>query len=829
MDNFLDYLEINISSENISEKNYIISSSPGSGKTEFAINYLLSDKTDGLKVLLVPYKSLAEEVFGRICDKDTDFSIKISTSDYKDDLDLNKDDVLVATYEKFLFLLVNRKIEEIDKIVIDEFQFLGDEKRGNIVEQILIFLHLRDAEPHILLLSASVSNLGQVQGWLNCIAKRKYKIVAEEENINRVEMEIIDGVDERQKLSAIVEIIKNHINGQGLIFYNTKSRAMTFTQQVKNNAADDYSEEVDDYCDCIRERVAFHTSSLMPDERKLIEDKFKNGEIRIISCTPTLAAGVNLPADYVIVADVTDYQYKSGTFYQTAKTSGSILQMLGRAGRPQYNKKGYGYVIISNKQKSEIKNYQEFKSKIENGITDTIKSSLISEKCFEKSLMGIIAFNKDGMDKKEINDIVRKSFYCYLEHGVADAKIDYGVNYLASHRFIEKKQDKHIATYKGIMAIKSTMSLESFNIILKKFNKKPFDMFNENNILADISDVYIKIDGVIDQNENHCDLMLRWINNEKIKRDGGRPDRDVLSIKDYYKDVLATIISICKNRINAEFLEELQTLYLRLEYGVLKEVLPIILERKKGIGRMKALNIYKNGGYTPKKEVTDIRDINIIEKDAGAYYNFGIVSNNKDVAMEDFTKAIRINPEYAEAYYGRGVVYGVKELYDEAIEDYTKAIELNPKLAVAYYKRGFAYGDKGLSDEAIEDYTKAIQINPKYAEAYYNRGCAYDQKGLNDKAIEDYTRAIELNPNYAVAYRNRGIAYCAKELYGEAIEDFTKAIQIDPKFATAYHDRGVAYLMKRLSELCISDWKKAVDLGEEIARQRLKEFFNIDY
>ena len=65
-----------------------------------------------------------------------------------------------------------------------------------------------------------------------------------------------------------------------------------------------------------------------------------------------------------------------------------------------------------------------------------------------------------------------------------------------------------------------------------------------------------------------------------------------------------------------------------------------------------------------------------------------------------------------------GIAYGEKGLYNREIEDYTKAIQINPKNAKAYNSRGTVYYSKGLYDKAIEDYTKAIQINPQYAEAY---------------------------------------------------------------------------------------------------------------
>jgi tetratricopeptide (TPR) repeat protein len=102
---------------------------------------------------------------------------------------------------------------------------------------------------------------------------------------------------------------------------------------------------------------------------------------------------------------------------------------------------------------------------------------------------------------------------------------------------------------------------------------------------------------------------------------------------------------------------------------------------------------------------------------------------------------------------------------DRAIEDYNKAIQLNPNLAEAYYNRGVAYDDKGQYNEAIKDFDEAIRINPNLVEAYCNRGVAYYAKGQYNEAIKDFDEAIRINPNLAEAYYNRGNAYTYKGQY----------------------------------------------------------------
>jgi tetratricopeptide (TPR) repeat protein len=115
---------------------------------------------------------------------------------------------------------------------------------------------------------------------------------------------------------------------------------------------------------------------------------------------------------------------------------------------------------------------------------------------------------------------------------------------------------------------------------------------------------------------------------------------------------------------------------------------------------------------------------------------------------ESIKKEAREN--LAVTYNNRGLAYHELKQHEKAIEDYNKAIELNPKYAVAYNNRGFAYHELKQYEKAIEDFSKAIEHNPKDAEAYNNRGVAYGGLKEHESAIEDYNKAIELNPKYAV-------------------------------------------------------------------------------
>ena len=154
-------------------------------------------------------------------------------------------------------------------------------------------------------------------------------------------------------------------------------------------------------------------------------------------------------------------------------------------------------------------------------------------------------------------------------------------------------------------------------------------------------------------------------------------------------------------------------------------------------------------------------------------------------AQADYSQAIELKPDFAEAYGNRGSVELVKSDFDSAIADCTKAIELKPDYADAYCNRGAARERKGDLDGAIEDDTKALKLKSNLVSAYVNRGVAKRDKSDWNGAIADFTKAIKLKPGLANAYHQRGLAKQAKGDLGGAKKDFKKALEIKPGFAAA--------------------------------------------
>ncbi len=206
-------------------------------------------------------------------------------------------------------------------------------------------------------------------------------------------------------------------------------------------------------------------------------------------------------------------------------------------------------------------------------------------------------------------------------------------------------------------------------------------------------------------------------------------------------------------------------------------------------------------------------------------------------AIENFSRAIELDPGFADAYKRRADAYsGLAEEeaefahYDQALADYTQSIALNPDDASAYSGRGYAYYHQDDFDRAIADFGKAIALNSNDVSAYFGRGDAYFQQGEYNLAIADYTRVIALNPDIAPAYQDRGNAYFQQGEYNLAIADFTQAIDRYPDFelnpfeseiasAPIYYNRGLAHRQLGNETQAAADLKNAAEIDPDLGNQ----------
>ena len=211
---------------------------------------------------------------------------------------------------------------------------------------------------------------------------------------------------------------------------------------------------------------------------------------------------------------------------------------------------------------------------------------------------------------------------------------------------------------------------------------------------------------------------------------------------------------------------------------------------------------------------------------AQAWFSVGYLSqehktNALETAIDAYDRAIRLKPDYAEAYNNRGFVKDDLDQYEEAIADYDEAIRLKSEYAEAYNNRGVAKSNLGRHEEAIADYDDAIRLKSDNAEAYNNRGIAKRSLGRHEEALADYDEAIRLKSDYAKAYNNRGNAKRSLGRHEAAIADYDEAVRLKPDLAEAYNNRGEANISLNRADEAHRDFETAITLARDAGNETL--------
>ena len=188
-----------------------------------------------------------------------------------------------------------------------------------------------------------------------------------------------------------------------------------------------------------------------------------------------------------------------------------------------------------------------------------------------------------------------------------------------------------------------------------------------------------------------------------------------------------------------------------------------------------------------------------------------------DAAINNYKKALKINPYYADAYSNMGNVLKDKGDLEAAIQSYKQALKIKPDYAQAYNNMGNALKDKGDLEAAIQSYKQALKIKPDYAQAYSNMGIALKGKGDLNAAISSYKQALKIKPDYAEAYNNMGSALNDKGDLEAAIESYKQALTIKPDYAEAYNNMGIALKDKGDLEAAIESYKQALKIKPDYA------------
>ena len=418
-------------------KNMVVAAPTASGKTIIAEIAALKTIKEGRKVVyIVPLRALANEKYEEFKKKYEPLGIRVAIS--IGDMDshdswLANYDIIIVTSEK-LDSLMRHGItwtEQIGLVVADEIHLLNDPGRGPTLEVTLTKLK-QITNPTILALSATISNYKELSSWLGAEAvKSDYRPVKLYRGIcfdNEVNFIPKKKITLNSKEFPLTELINQTLakNKQALIFVNTRKGTESLAEKtgklIRNqlkqeeiNALKKLSDKVEHslesptrqckrLAECIRGGSSFHHAGLVNKQRKLIEDNFKKGLIKIIIATPTLAMGVNLPSFRIIIRDLKRFSTFKGMDYLPNL---EIEQMSGRAGRPTYDSEGQAILFA----KSKAEAHYAWENYI-NGEPEKIYSKLSVEPVLRTHVLALITSGITPT-KKDLFDFFSKTFYAF--------------------------------------------------------------------------------------------------------------------------------------------------------------------------------------------------------------------------------------------------------------------------------------------------------------------------------------------------------------------------------------------------------------------------------
>lgn len=368
-----------------------------SGKTFIGELAAVRAAADNRKaVFLVPYRALADEQFEQFERAYGPVGLRVirCTGDFTDQVGpflAGKFDIAVLTYEMFLATVTGSRwlLDRLGLVVVDEAHFIGDPRRGIVVELILTILReAREAGacPQLVALSAVVDDLAGFDTWLGArpIVRAERPVPLREGVLDRSgqwvcrdacgnpvpetvlqPVEIIQRREEPSSQDVIVPLVRKLVS-QGdkvLIFRNTRGSAQGCAAYLAEDlnlppvhAAlaewpdHDPTSASETMVHCLQGGTAFHSTNLSAAERRIVEAHFRDpeGPLRVLVATTTVAAGVNLPAENVVIVE-NAFRGKPPSPFTVA----AYKNMAGRAGRMGLSAEGRSFLLAGTPHEAE--------------------------------------------------------------------------------------------------------------------------------------------------------------------------------------------------------------------------------------------------------------------------------------------------------------------------------------------------------------------------------------------------------------------------------------------------------------------------------------------
>lgn len=621
------------------KSNYIISIPTASGKTVLGILPALKTILNGGKAIYAaPLLSIQNEKVKEFKAFE-EHGIKVGKHPSNSDLS-------VMVFESFdaLTRFSWNVLREVDTLIIDEFHMIGEYSRGPTLESAITRAKIINPSLRIIALSATLKNIDEIEQWLDGkTVEHNYRPVPLNKEVLDAEM-----FNTKNKNDVIVKIVEKAIedNSQALSFVSTRrfteSLATYVAKKIDKKTTKEQKQKFKQVADkllevpkkkgslptttCLKlaeaaeKGVVFHHAGLFNEQKEIIEDEFRKGNILMITATPSLMYGVNLPSKYVVIRDHTRW---------TSNGPASIPvfdyeQMSGRAGRPQYDDVGYSYLVAKTMDETF-----DLEARYVNGEIELTNSKLIDNKdaIYKQIIAQIASSLSKNLD--DLNDFFGKTLYGFqmknnpsmsmFAQDSLNWELESALEFLLQNGIIRatpeglKTTDFGNLIAKSNYAVETAVKIKEYVSTMEKLN--PAEMIYA---LAETPDLPLisfkgrKSKDPVRDKLSECGLFAVDIGNPEataVSLIEWIDERNEYEIENAYNVYSAStrrsayeasrLVKFAKNTLevlgNYSNLKDMDYLSARLYYGVKEDIIPLVVGVKR-LGRKRARLLMKTFG-----------------------------------------------------------------------------------------------------------------------------------------------------------------------------------------------------------------------------------------
>lgn len=621
------------------KSNYIISIPTASGKTVLGILPALKTILNGGKAIYAaPLLSIQNE------------KVKEFKAFEKHGIKVGKhpsnSDLSVMVFESFdaLTRFSWNVLREVDTLIIDEFHMIGEYSRGPTLESAITRAKIINPSLRIIALSATLKNIDEIEQWLDGkTVEHDYRPVPLNKEVLDAEM-----FNTKNKNDVIVKIVEKAIedNTQALSFVSTRrfteSLATYVAKKIDKKTTKEQKQKFKQVADkllevpkkkgslptttCLKlaeaaeKGVVFHHAGLFNEQKEIIEDEFRNGNILMITATPSLMYGVNLPSKYVVIRDHTRWTSNGPTSIPVF----DYEQMSGRAGRPQYDDVGYSYLVAKTMDEAF-----DLEARYVNGEIELTNSKLIDNKdaIYKQIIAQIASSLSKNLD--DLNDFFGKTLYGFqmknnpsmsmFAQDSLNWELESALEFLLQNGIIRatpeglKTTDFGNLIAKSNYAVETAVKIKEYVSTMEKLN--PAEMIYA---LAETPDLPLisfkgrKSKDPVRDKLSECGLFAVDIGNPEataVSLIEWIDERNEYEIENAYNVYSAStrrsayeasrLVKFAKNTLevlgNYSNLKDMDYLSARLYYGVKEDIIPLVVGVKR-LGRKRARLLMKTFG-----------------------------------------------------------------------------------------------------------------------------------------------------------------------------------------------------------------------------------------